>query len=267
MRTAVIVTTYNRPDALRAVIEGYLAQSDQEFELIVADDGSTEETQILVAQYQKYVPFPIKYIWHEDVGFRAAAIRNRAIQATQADYIIFTDGDCIPANTFVAGHKQLAEQGWFVVGNRVLLSQTFTKHVLQEKIAVHNWRFRDWLVSRVRGQINRLMPLLSLPIARHLYPNHWQGAKTCNLAVWRADLIRVNGFDETYSGWGMEDSDLVIRLLHANIHNKSGRYATAVLHLWHQENDRSSLQKNISMLNQLIDSTRIEAQTGLNQYT
>src|SRR5450830_54634 len=266
MRTAVIVTTYNRPDALSAVIEGYLAQSDLDFELIIADDGSTQETQALVASYQKYAPFSILHIWHEDTGFRAAAIRNRAIQATKVDYIIFTDGDCIPLHTFVARHKQLAEQGWFVVGNRVLLAPTFTKDVLEEKIAVHNWHFTDWLTARLRGQINRLPPLLKLPIARHMQAKRWQGAKTCNLGVWRQDLIRVNGLDETYSGWGMEDSDLVIRLLHAGIHHKSGRYAAPVLHLWHKENDRSSLQKNIAMLDQLIASARIEAQLGISQY-
>jgi predicted glycosyltransferase involved in capsule biosynthesis len=131
---------------------------------------------------------------------------------------------------------------------------------------VHNWRFSDWLRARLRGQINRITPLLKLPIARYMKAKRWQGAKTCNLAVWRQYLIRVNGLDETYSGWGMEDSDLVIRLLHAGIHHKSGRYAAPVLHLWHPENDRSSLQKNIAKLDQLIESARVEAQLGINQY-
>jgi glycosyltransferase involved in cell wall biosynthesis len=267
MRTAVIVTTYNRADALKAVINSYMTQSDLNFELIVADDGSTEETREVILRYQKHAPFPIKHIWHEDKGFRAAAIRNRAILASKADYIIFTDGDCIPLNTFVARHKKLAEPGWFVAGNRVLLSPSFTQQILHEKISFSNWKITNWLKARLFGHINRLSPLVRLPLFRHIQPNRWQGVKTCNLAIWYSDLIHVNGLDESYAGWGMEDSDLVIRLIHAGIHHKSGRYAAPVLHLWHQENDRSALQENILKLNQVMKSARTDAETGLNQYT
>jgi len=110
---AVIVTTYNRPDALRVVLEGYLAQQDQNFELLVADDGSKPDTAELVKEYQQRAAFKISHIWHEDDGFRAAAIRNRALAATQADYVIFTDGDCVPRSDFIGMQRLLAEQGWF----------------------------------------------------------------------------------------------------------------------------------------------------------
>src|SRR4051812_11057880 len=123
MRLAVVLTTYNRPDALAAVLDGYLEQDTLDFEMIVADDGSTAETGRLIADYASRSPFPLKHVWQEDLGFRAGAARNRALAATGADYIIFSDGDCIPAARFVARHRALAEPGYFAAGNRILLSE------------------------------------------------------------------------------------------------------------------------------------------------
>ena len=113
-----------------------------------------------------------------------------------------------------------------------------------------------------------MLPLLSLPdtTLRKRAPRQWQGVKTCNLSLWREDFMRVNGFDESYSGWGLEDSDLAIRLIHAGIRHKSARFATPVFHLWHHENDRSRLAENQKLLDAIIASARIEARVGLNQY-
>lgn len=269
MKIAVIITTYNRPDALAAVLEGYLEQSDKGFELLVADDGSTPDTAEIVKQYQACAAFPIHHVWQEDIGFRAAAIRNRALAATQADYVIFTDGDCIPPLDFVAQQRKLAEPGCFLSGNRLLLSQDFTRQVLTEKLPVHLWRFLDWLRARRLGHIARLQPLLRLPnIAwlRKLAPKRWEGAKTCNLSAYRADLLKVNGLDESYTGWGQEDSDLVVRLIRSGIINKSARFSAPVLHLWHKENDRSHLEENKRRLQQVLSATHIRALKGVDQY-
>jgi glycosyltransferase involved in cell wall biosynthesis len=268
-RIAVIVTTYNRPDALSAVLEGLLAQTDSNFEVLVADDGSTSETAQVVQQFQARATFPIQHIWHEDDGFRAAAIRNRSLAATTADYIIFTDGDCIPLADFVARHRLLSEPNCFLSGNRLLLSQEFTLQVLHEKIPVHLWRFGDWLQARIQGKINRLMPMLRLPDVawlRKRSPLRWQGAKTCNLSAFREDLLRVNGLDESYTGWGQEDSDLVVRLIRTGLSNKSARFSAPVLHLWHKENDRSHLEKNQRRLQQVLTATHIRALKGVDQY-
>ncbi|MGH8751065.1 MAG: glycosyltransferase family 2 protein [Burkholderiales bacterium] len=269
MHIAVIATTYNRPDALVAVLEGYLAQNDKDFELLVADDGSTAETAAVVHAYQTRPDFPIQHVWQEDKGFRAAAIRNRALAQTQADYIIFTDGDCIPMPYFVARHRALAEAGYFVAGNRVLLSAAFTRETLEKKLPLHTRSAAQWLRASTRGDINRILPLLSLPDFapwRKITPQRWKGVKTCNLAVWRADLLKINGLDESYSGWGLEDSDLVIRLLRAGIKHKNGRLAVPVLHLWHPENDRSRLEENQKRLNEALRSGRTRAVLGLAQY-
>ena len=268
MRIAIILTTYNRPDALAAVLAGYAAQRDAEFELLVADDGSTDDTRKVIDAFKARVNFPVTHVWHEDQGFRAAAIRNRALAQTSSDYIVFSDGDCVPTPHFVARHAQLAERGWFVAGNRVLLSAAFTDRVLRENLPIHGWALTAWLAAWARRDINRWLPLVTLPDGafRKSAPQRWEGVKTCNLAAWREDLVRVNGLDETYSGWGLEDSDLVIRLLHAGVRHKSGRFATPVLHLWHAENDRSRLVENQRLLDTLIESQRSVAALGINQY-
>lgn len=268
MRICVIVTTYNRPDALAAVFAGYGAQHDTDFELIVADDGSAAQTRSAIESYRSRARFPVSRVWHEDRGFRAAAIRNRALAATSADYVVFTDGDCVPARHFVARHRQLAERGWFVAGNRILLSAGFTRRVLGEHLPIHAWSGARWFTAWLKRDINRWLPLIALGDGRfrRRTPQRWEGVKTCNLAAWRDDLLRVNGLDESYSGWGLEDSDLVIRLLHAGVRHKSGRFATPLFHLWHAENDRSRLAENQRRLDAILRSQQTLATLGIDQY-
>jgi glycosyltransferase involved in cell wall biosynthesis len=268
MHIAVIVTTYNRPNALSAVLEGFLEQTDGDFEVLVADDGSTPETAEVVRQFQQRAPFPVRHVWQEDNGFRAAAIRNRALAQATADYVIFTDGDCVPPVNFVAAHRALAEPGWFLSGNRLMLSQAFTEQVLREKIPIHRWRAGHWLRARQQGHIERLLPLLHLPDSplRKIAPRRWQGAKTCNLSAFRSDLLRVNGLDESYTGWGLEDSDLVVRLIRAGLGSKSARFSAPVLHLWHRENDRSRLEENRQRLEEVLQATHVRATLGVDRY-
>jgi glycosyltransferase involved in cell wall biosynthesis len=267
MKTTVIVTTYNRPDALAVVLEGYCDQSDQDFGLVVADDGSKGETAEVVRQFARRTPFPLTHVWHEDQGFRAAAIRNRAVASTDADYVVFTDGDCVPSRHFVHVHKQLAEPGYFLGSNRVLLSAKLTSRVLRQRLPIHAWSGIDWIQSWFRREVNRVLPLINLPDApfRKWTPDRWKGIKTCNLSVWRTDLVRVNGLDESYEGWGLEDSDLVIRLLHAGVKHKNARLAATVFHLWHPEQDRMSLPDNQKRLDDLLRSSTVRAAIGLDQ--
>ena len=266
---AVIITTYNRPDALSAVLAGYLAQRDSNFEMIVADDGSTSETARVVAQYKARADFKITHVRQEDRGFRAGAIRNRALAGSSADYIVFSDGDCIPLPHFIAQHRRLAEAGWFLAGNRILMNEPFTGQVLGQGLSVHGWTARRWLTAAMTGQINRFIPLWPLPVAaslRKIPAGRWEGVMTCNLSAWRNDLLQINGFDESYSGWGLEDSDLVIRLLRSGVNHKSARFAAPVLHLWHRDNDRGGLAENRRRLQDVLHSERVSAEQGVAQY-
>ena len=268
MKISVIVTTYNRPDALSAVLKGLAAQSHSHYEVLVADDGSGATTQQLVQKLAKTFPVPLTHVWQEDVGFRAGAARNKASAQASGDYLIFMDGDCVALPDFLVQHERLAEPNWFVAGNRVLLSEFFTQQALSQGLALHQRTRWQWLMDRLSGRINRWLPLLHAGNAqwRKKAPNRWQGARTCNLAVWRRDFIVVNGFDEAYAGWGHEDADLAIRLIRQGTQRKDGRFATAVMHLWHQENDRSQLQQNVARLEHILTSQRIQADIGVSQY-
>jgi len=165
----------------------------------------------------------------------------------------------------VGVHRSLAEPGWFVTGNRILLSDALTAKVLREKLSPEAWSITRWIAERLRGGVNRLSALLCLPIGplRRLRQRAWRGARSCNLAIWRSDLDRVDGFDADFSGWGKEDSDIIVRLLHASVRRKDGSFATGVIHLWHAEIDRSSLPENERKLSEIIASDRVRAQRGL----
>jgi glycosyltransferase involved in cell wall biosynthesis len=262
---SVIVTTYDREDALDAVLSALSRQSDRGFEVVIADDGSDPTTAALAERWRQRLGVPLSYVWQVDRGFRAAEIRNRAILACRGDYCIFLDGDCIVRPDFIAAHRRLAEPGWFVTGNRVLLSEALTAVVLRDDLQPQIWTASEWLRQRRNGGVNRLAALLRLPLGpiRKLGPGWWRGARSCNLAVWRCDLERVDGFDADFNGWGREDSDLLIRLLHAGARRKDGRFATGVIHLWHREADRAQLAANDARLDAVIGSNRTRAQRGL----
>lgn len=261
----VIVTTYNREDALDAVLRSLAKQDDVDFEVVIADDGSGPATAKVVETWNAKIGRRIEHVWHADHGFRAAEIRNRAIMAARGVYCIFLDGDCIVRPDFVAVHRRLAEPGWFVTGNRILLSPELTASVLRESLVPENWGLARWFAERQRGGINRLSALLHLPLGplRRIRQQAWQGARSCNLAIWRADLERVDGFDADYSGWGREDSDIIVRLLHAGLRRKDGVFATGVIHLWHEGADRSLLAENELKLGIVVSGDRVRAQRGL----
>jgi hypothetical protein len=204
-------------------------------------------------------------VWHEHRDFRAGEIRNRAILASRGSYCVFLDGDCLARPDFVAVHRALAERGWFVTGNRALLSQSLTERTMREGLEPERWTLSAWLGQRFNGGLNRIASVLRLPLGplRKLRPQQWEGARSCNLAVWRADLERVDGFDQAFSGWGKEDSDLLVRLLRAGVRRKDGSFATAVLHLWHPPADRSRLSMNEEKLAQVIQGGNVSAERGM----
>ena len=262
---SIIVTTYNRADALDAVLRSLSRQTDRDFEVVIADDGSGPDTAALIEDWKGRLGAPLRHVWHEHRDFRAGEIRNRGILASRGRYCIFLDGDCIAGPDFVARHRALAEPGWFVTGNRVLLTERLTAAVLREHLEPERWGLLDWIGQRFFGGLNRLAPVLNLPLGRLRKANsgEWEGARSCNLAIWRADLDQVDGFDAAFSGWGKEDSDLLIRLLHAGVRRKDGRYATGVLHLWHPGADRSRLPENERLLARVTESERVRAERGM----
>jgi len=262
---SVIVSTYNREDALDVVLRALARQSDRNFEIVVADDGSGPATARVVRDWAARNPVPIKHVWHDDRGFRLAEIRNRGIRASSGAYIVFLDGDCIARRDFVAKHRRLAEPRWFVTGTRILLSRELTDRILHEGLEPELWGLARFMAHRLRHHFNRVAPLLALRLGpmRKLMAHRWRGARGSNMAFWRADLERVGGFDTSFSGWGREDSDIFIRMIRAGVRRKDGRFASGVLHLWHPDADRSHLDDNDRQLDEVLHSTRIVARCGL----
>jgi glycosyltransferase involved in cell wall biosynthesis len=262
---SLIVATYNREAALGAVLRAFGRQTDRNFEIVVADDGSSPATRRVIESCAPGLSVPVKHVWQEDQGFRLAEIRNRAIVQSRGEYCVFLDGDCIPRPGFVAAHRRLAERGWFVAGNRALMSPALSARVESGQLTPELWSNIAWTAARLRGEVNRLAPLITLPLgpARKLQGGRWQSARGGNLAIWRDDLLRIDGFDAAFSGWGREDSDIIIRLIRAGVRRKDGRFATGVLHLWHAENDRTQLPENEKRLDTLLRGDRIQAERGL----
>lgn len=263
---SVIVTTYNWKTALDACLRSLFAQQNLKFEIIVADDGSKASTRELIENLKSESPVRLRHCFHEDKGFRAGTIRNKAVMMCEGDYLLFIDGDCVVFPQFIQRHRQLAAENHFVAGNRVLLSQDFTKQALKTQFPLHLQTKLSFLKWRLQGTINRLLPLIYFPDSglRLLHPKRWQKAMTCNLAVWKNDFIAINGFDNLFEGWGYEDSDLVIRLIHNGISRKEGRFSVPVLHLWHPQNDRSKESENYQhLMERLNNPNLIRAKKGL----
>jgi len=165
----------------------------------------------------------------------------------------------------VREHRQLAEWGWLVVGNRVLTSKRLTEAILHRGVDPEHWNAVELIGARLRRDIKRIAPLLqaNLGMVRKIRPKYWWGARSCNLGVWRDDLDQVDGFDGSYVGWGLEDSDLLVRLLRAGVRRKDGRFATGVFHLWHPLSDPSLLSTNQMLLESIQSSDRIRSIRGM----
>src|SRR5437660_5555020 len=156
-RISVIVATYNREDALGAVLRSLSRQTEEGFEVVVADDGSRPATASVIETWKSRMR--LKHVWHEDRGFRLAEIRNRAIRASTGAYCIFLDGDCMARPDFVAAHRRLAEPGYFVTGNRVLLSSALSERILAGGLEPEGWGLEQFLAPGLRRDINRVAPL------------------------------------------------------------------------------------------------------------
>jgi len=266
---SVIVSTYNRPDALRAVLEGLLHQSETNFECIVADDGSTTPTREVVDAFAQRFHGRLKHVWHADEGFRLSAIRNLAAEHSSGEFLCFLDGDCVPRNHFVAAHQKIAEEGWISRGSRVLMSEAFTQQVLHDLIPMHALTMQQLSLHHRAGDLNRVHPMQEGPLdflrnlTARFRPAHWRSVRTCNVVVSKHNLITVRGFDENFTGWGFEDSDFCVRMLNAGIRIQRAPAATTVLHLWHQERDRSLQSDNMQRLQQTLRDRRILPVRGL----
>ena len=258
MRLSLIITTYNWPDSLVLTLKSIENQTISPDEIIIADDGSTYETQEVIDKFQKDSELNIIHSWQEDMGFRAAKSRNKAIVKSTGDYIILIDGDMILHHKFIQDHISQAQSGYFIQGSRVLLSEEETKRTLVEKKIKFSF-FSVGLKNRKNGIYSKFLSKIFSNKKSYL-----RGIKSCNMAFYRQDCFNINGFNNEFKGWGREDSEFAVRLLNSGIKRKNIRFNAIQFHLWHKENNKISLDKNNLILQNAINNRIHWCENGIN---
>lgn len=257
IKTTLIISTYNWPEALKLCVKSVAYQHVLPDEIIIADDGSGQDTRIVIQQLSATTHIPLKHIWQEDDGFRKSKILNKSIIASSGDYLIFIDGDIILHPDFIADHLKVRKSGQFVNGSRVLLSEKETDHRLQLSRIKFNFPFYS-ANNKLNGIRNRYLSQLFSKNNSGIY-----NVRGCNMAIWKSDICEVNGFDERFTGWGREDSDLAFRLMNAGKTKFKLKFSAIQYHLYHSEQDRSSVSRNTHLLDETMSVNRTKASKGL----
>ncbi len=255
-KISVIVATYNWPEALRLCLLSLITQTDKNYEIIVADDGSQPPTKVVIDEISLSSQISIKHLWQEDDGCRKTRILNSGIEAASGDYLIFMDGDCIAQPDFISQHRKLAQENFLITGSRILLSKKATQKLLLDT----TWDFskfkRQIVKLRIGGDINKVMQLIIKRGDgkwRHFNKFLWRRIKGCNMSCWKVDALEIGGFDASLVGWAHEDADFVFRLEHSGVSRKSGSWATEVIHLFHKVRDQSLNDESVLQLRAKIE--------------
>jgi GT2 family glycosyltransferase len=268
---SIILATYQWPEALALVLSGLLTQTEKNFDVMLADDGSDERTKKTIAEYAKR-GLKIQHFWQENKGFRKSRILNEAIAAAKGKTLIFLDGDCVPHKDFVAQHIALQDGKHYVAGRRVDLSQEFTRQLSAKKIetGILNGTpggilqlFADSLRTYGSKPFHRAYMVKNSVFRKVFGLEKVVDLKGCNFSVLREDMLKIDGFDESYEGYGREDTDVELRLVNLGLKIKSAKNLCLQFHLWHEP--RAFTPVNEDLLEDVKKSKRIKAKRGLGQ--
>lgn len=244
--TSVIISTYNQPEWLRKVLIGYEQQNFKNFEIVIADDGSTVETKNLIEAFQNNSELKIKHVWQEDDGFQKTKILNKTILVAAGDYLIFTDGDCIPRNDFVSKHISLKKENHFLSGGYFKLPSSISQEITKEDIVQQSCFDKDWLVQKGLKPSFKLNKLTSSGLKEWTLNTFtptkatWDGM---NASGFKKDILSVNGFDERMQ-YGGEDREMGERLMNKGIKATQIRYSAVCIHLHHERGYATEEQKS-----------------------
>lgn len=227
-------------------------------EVVIADDGSRSDTRELIEQVAAKFPVPLRHIWHEDEGFRLTVIRNKAMAAATGDYIIQIDGDLLLHRDFVKEHLMRAERGYYLVGSRVILGEELSRSILERGTLgkIFFWS---------RGLRNRLNSL-HIALLSPLFRTKRVLARGCNMSFWRDDIVAVNGYNESMTGWGSEDAEMAIRLHNSGVKSRPLKFAGIVYHLFHNERERDSASANFAIQQQTRREHLTRCENGISKY-
>jgi glycosyltransferase involved in cell wall biosynthesis len=267
VNVSVILSTYNKPHFLERVLWGYAAQSDRDFEIVIADDGSTPATAEMIARVRSETALDVRHVWHADDGFRKTEILNRAILAARGDYLLFSDGDCIPRNDLIAVHRGAAVPGWYIAGGYLKLPETVSAAITVDDVrsgrfAELGWlRERGWRPGRRALRLTRSARMGALLDRLTPTAAEFQGN---NASAWRTDLLAVNGF-EGRMGYGGLDRALGYRLRNFGVRARQMRHRAVCLHLHHDRpyRDPEVVRRNESIIGALRESGAFRAVQGI----
>lgn len=252
----LIISTYNWPEALELVLQSVSKQAIMPDQIIITDDGSGESTRSLIDHMKLYLP-NITHCWQEDDGFRKTIILNQAIKICETELIIQIDGDMILHPDFVKDHLRIAEKGYYTQGSRVLTNQPFSERLLNNN-KLHPTILKKGISNKVNG--------LHVPLLQNIlsyYKKGLKGTRGCNMAFWKSDIVKVNGYNQDIIGWGKEDTELIVRLYNNGVKRKNLKFGGIQYHIYHPENSRDHLESNIKILENAIEQKIAWCQNGI----
>ena len=259
MNVSLLISTYNWKKALELSLLSVFEQTILPKEILIADDGSTDDTRKLIDEMREISPIPIIHVWHEDKGFRVAIIRNKALARATGDYIVQIDGDIFLNRHFIQDHIEMAQKGYFVCGSRVSLSAKETEGLLNSQIK------RSDLSSKIVFN-NMRSKILRHLLAERYAKNSYKNIRGSNIAFWYKDLIAINGYDETFDSWGPEDRELVSRLFNLGVKKKSLKIGGVCFHLHHGKLSRSEVARLSKIFMNSIEKDVVRTEVGLDRH-
>lgn len=253
---ALLISTYNYPEALFHCLQSIKRQTVMPDEVIIADDGSRDDTRKVVDDFRKEVNIDVKHVWHEDKGFRLAEIRNRGIMRAESDYILQIDGDIVMDRNFVRDHKHFACKGCFYGGSRARFSEESTKEFLNKEAFEPYFLFKGLELRENAIRATWLTPLF--------YKK--KRIIGCNMAYWRQDALDVNGYNEDIIGWGHEDLEFANRLRNNGIERRHIKFAALCYHIWHKFQPRIDDAEHLSYARSVYGSGVTRCEKGIDSH-
>lgn len=243
MKISVLITTYQRPDFLRKVLDGYAGQVRPADEIVIADDGSGPATRSVIEEYRSKMSVKLIHAWQEHDGIQLSKLRNHGTRPMTGDYIIYTDGDCVPGPYFVSDHERVASRGWFVQGTRMFVGRSAIACFRGDESPFE--LFKMWQ----RRDLTKLRWAVRIP-GLWLERRHPRKTKSCNLGVFRSDVLRINGWNEDFLGYMRQDTEFCVRLMRAGVRRRDLIFSAVSFHLEHEKHvDPAQLERN----NRLLD--------------
>ncbi len=260
MFVTVLIATYNWKEALALCVRSIFEQTVRPDEIVIADDGSREDTRMMIEELRGETDIPVVHVWQEDKGFRKTEILNKAILQVSGAYVIQIDGDVVLDRHFIADHLELSEKGYFVCGSRVGVNEYQTECFMRTNGKYRPYFFQltfMYMLNSFRSRVIRKY------LEKRYSPKDIKRLRGCNMAFWKEDLLKVNGYNECLTMWGKEDKEIACRLMFAGVKKKFLKAGGVEYHLYHKPYSRANLDFHNKVLDEVIAERRVWCKNGI----